>query len=103
MRRSGQLLATSPGHLPALTKLLPIPPRRGYRFSPAGLTLAKQTIANFIEKASRLYEQKRRAVSAATALEMYVRRWLMWAMGGIGGDHRPQNNVMSACRAFTLL
>jgi hypothetical protein len=40
----------------------------GYRFSPAGLTLAKQTIANFIEKASRLYEQKRRAVSAATAL-----------------------------------
>jgi RNA-directed DNA polymerase len=84
----------------------------GYRFSPAGLTLAKQTIANFIEKASRLYEQKRRAVSAATALEMYVRRWLMWATGGIlcprhRGDPRsrydPQNNVMSACRAFTLL
>jgi hypothetical protein len=24
-----------------------------------------------------------RAVSAATALEMYVRRWLMWATGGI--------------------
>jgi RNA-directed DNA polymerase len=41
----------------------------GYRFSPAGLTLAKKTIANFIEKASRLYEQKRRAVSAAMALE----------------------------------
>jgi RNA-directed DNA polymerase len=38
-------------------------------FSPAGLTLAKKTIANFIEKASRLYEQKRRAVSAAMALE----------------------------------
>jgi hypothetical protein len=64
------------------------------------------------EKASRLYEQKRRAVSAATALEMYVRRWLMWATGGIlcplhGGDpcsrYDPQNNVMSACRAFTLL
>jgi hypothetical protein len=45
--------------------------------------LAKKTIANFIEKASRLYEQKRRAVSAATALELYVRRWLMWATGGI--------------------
>ena len=55
----------------------------GYRFSPAGLTLAKKTIANFIEKASRLYEQKRNAVSAATALEMYARRWLMWATGGI--------------------
>jgi hypothetical protein len=29
----------------------------GYHFSPAGLGVAKQTIANFIEKASRLYEQ----------------------------------------------
>jgi RNA-directed DNA polymerase len=55
----------------------------GYRFSPAGLTVAKQTIANFIEKASRLYEQERGAVSAAVALEMYVRRWLRWAGGGI--------------------
>ena len=27
----------------------------GYHFGPAGLTVAKQTIANFIEKASRLY------------------------------------------------
>jgi hypothetical protein len=41
--------------------------------------MTKKTIANFIEKTSRLYEQKRRAVSAAMALEMYVRRWLMWA------------------------
>jgi hypothetical protein len=39
----------------------------GYHFSPAGLTVAKKTIADFIEKASRLYEQKRSAVSAATA------------------------------------
>jgi hypothetical protein len=31
---------------------------------------------SFIEKASRLYEQKRSAVLAATALEMYVRRLL---------------------------
>jgi hypothetical protein len=50
--------------------------------------------------------KKRSAVSAATALEMYVRRWLMWVMGGIGGDPRrrydPQNNVMSACMASTL-
>ena len=46
----------------------------GYHFSPAGLTVAAKTIANFIEKASRLYEQKRSGVLAATALEMYVRR-----------------------------
>jgi hypothetical protein len=55
----------------------------GYHFSPAVLTVAKQTIANFIEKASRLYEQKRSAVLAVTALEMYVRRWLRWANGGL--------------------
>jgi RNA-directed DNA polymerase len=48
----------------------------GYHFSPAGLTVAKKTIANFIEGVSRLYEEKRSAVSAANALEMYVRRWV---------------------------
>ena len=30
---------------------------------------------NFIEKASRLYEQKRSAVFTGTAREMYVRQW----------------------------
>jgi len=54
----------------------------GYHFSPAGLSVAKKTIANFIEKASRLYEQKRSEVSAATELEMYVRRWVRWAKSG---------------------
>lgn len=57
----------------------------GYHFSPAGLAVAKKTIDNFIEKASRLYEQERSAVSAATALEMYVRRWVGWAKGGFKG------------------
>jgi RNA-directed DNA polymerase len=55
----------------------------GYHFSPAGLTVAAKTIANFIEKASRLYEQKRRAGSARAALEMYVRRWVRWANCGL--------------------
>ena len=45
----------------------------GYHFSPAGLIVAKQTVVNFVEKAFRLYEQKRNAVLAATALEMYAR------------------------------
>jgi hypothetical protein len=31
----------------------------GYHFGPTGLAVAKQTLANFIEKASRLYEQER--------------------------------------------
>jgi RNA-directed DNA polymerase len=38
----------------------------GYHFSRPGLTVAAKTIANFIEKASRLYEQKCRAALAAT-------------------------------------
>ena len=54
----------------------------GSHFSPSGLTVAKQTIADFIEKTSRLYEQKCRAALAATALEMYVRRWARWATDG---------------------
>jgi RNA-directed DNA polymerase len=55
----------------------------GYHFSPTGLKLATKTIADFIEKASRLYEQKRSSVSAGSALEMYVRRWLRWVKSGI--------------------
>jgi len=51
----------------------------GYHFSPAELRVTKQTIANFIENASRLCEQERSAVLAAAALEMYVRRWVRWS------------------------
>lgn len=51
----------------------------GYYFSPAGLRVAKKTIANFIEKASWLYEQERRAVTAASPLEIHVTQWLRWA------------------------
>jgi hypothetical protein len=54
----------------------------GYHFSPAGLKVAKKTIANFIEKASRLYEQKRRTVSAVSPLAMYVRRSRQWVRAG---------------------
>jgi hypothetical protein len=45
--------------------------------------VAAMTIANFIEKASRLYEQERSAVSGATALEMYVRRWVRWTTSAL--------------------
>ena len=55
----------------------------GYHFSPEGLSVAKKTIENFIEKASRLYEQKRSAGSSATALEVYVRQWLRWSRAGL--------------------
>jgi hypothetical protein len=55
----------------------------GYHFSPEGLSVATKTIENFIEKASRLYEQKCGAVSTAAPLEMYVRRWLRWSRAGL--------------------
>jgi hypothetical protein len=56
----------------------------GYHFSPAELTVAKKTLDHFIEKASRLYEQRRRTVvSAVSLLEMYVRRWLRWTKRGL--------------------
>jgi hypothetical protein len=66
----------------------------GYHFSPAGLTMAKQTITNFIEKASQLYEQERRVVSAASPLEMYVRQWLKWARAGVA-DRARRSSVAS--------
>lgn len=45
----------------------------GYRFTRAGLSVARKTIENFLEKASRLYEQECGAAPPATALEMYVK------------------------------
>ncbi|MCH8240261.1 MAG: group II intron reverse transcriptase domain-containing protein [Proteobacteria bacterium] len=54
----------------------------GYHFSAEGLTVAKKTVANFIEKASRLYEQQRRTGSAVSPLEMYVRLWVRWTTSG---------------------
>ena len=55
----------------------------GYHFGPEGLTMAKQTLVNFIDKASRLYEQERMGASAPEALGMYVQRWAGWACGGV--------------------
>src|SRR5271166_436028 len=49
----------------------------GYHYSPEGLTVAKKTVANFIGKASRLYEQRRSTPSGVSPLEMYAKapRW----------------------------
>ncbi len=55
----------------------------GYRFTRAGLSVARKTIENFLEKASRLYEQECRAALPATALEMYVKRRVRWATNSI--------------------
>lgn len=67
----------------------------GYHFSPAGLSVAEKTIENFLEKASRLYEQKCRPGSTATALEMYVRRWLRWSTNGHVLGARPPDDGLA--------
>ena len=58
----------------------------GYHFSPQGLTLARQTIENFLERAIRLYEQEPGAEMAPVRLGAYVRRWGGWARAGLRGS-----------------
>jgi hypothetical protein len=60
----------------------------GYHFSRAGLSAAKQTVINFIERASRLYEQGRCTPLGVSPLEMYAKRWLCWLHAGVGAIMR---------------
>ena len=55
----------------------------GYHFSREGLTVAKATIMRFLERASRLYEQERGKPESFPLFEVYVRRWVGWAAGGM--------------------
>ena len=57
----------------------------GYHFSPEGLTLARQTMVNFLERAIRLYEQEPGEEMASVRLGAYVRRWEGWVRAGLGG------------------
>jgi hypothetical protein len=56
----------------------------GYWFSPDGLSVARKTVAKFVEKASRLYEREWRS-RRGSALEMYFNRWLVWGRQPLGG------------------
>ncbi len=55
----------------------------GYHFCPQGLALAEKTIAAFVERASRLYEQDLEKPSSSSRFGTYVRRWAGWATGGL--------------------
>jgi len=69
----------------------------GYHFSREGLTVARQTIARFVARVTRLYEQERERPDGPSALGDYVRRWgqgvragvpegaLAWPSGHVGG------------------
>ncbi len=64
----------------------------GCHFRPEALRVATATIQKFVERVTRLYEQKRTRQGDPDALGQYVRRWLRWLGGGL---------VRSDCREPT--
>ncbi len=70
----------------------------GYHFSPAGLTVAKETAARFVARAIRLYEQEPGKACASSRLGLYVRRWVRWVQAGLPEVVRHLKN-----RKFTKL
>ena len=57
----------------------------GYHFDLAGLEVAEATIANFLARAIRLYEQEPGKPCDSSRLGLYVRRWVRWVCAGLGG------------------
>jgi len=55
----------------------------GYHFTADSLTLADATLARFLDRATRLYEQERRRRKTPSPLGAYVKRWRAWASGGL--------------------
>ena len=55
----------------------------GYHFGRERLAVAEKTIANFVERVTRLHEQNRSHPDGALRLGQYVRRWMGWAAGGL--------------------
>ena len=53
----------------------------GYRFSSAGLAVARQTVERCVARISQLYEQG----AAASRIGAYVQRWERWVRAGLGG------------------
>jgi len=57
----------------------------GYHFSPEGLSAAEKTMEKFLARAVQLYEQERRELCRSPLLELYVRRWVRWALSVMPG------------------
>ncbi len=53
----------------------------GYHLRPRSLRVAAKTLAHFVARACRLYEQE--PVGPSSGLDVYMRRWWQWARGGI--------------------
>jgi len=63
-----------------------------YHFGPDGLSVAKKTVENFVERALRLYEQEPGEALASARLGLYVRRWVRWAGGAVTEPSVLTNN-----------
>jgi hypothetical protein len=64
------------------------------------------TLANFLDRATRLYEQERRRPKFPSPLGAYVKRWWAWASGGLaelapGIMTLPGDLVMRGSRAIS--
>jgi hypothetical protein len=51
----------------------------GYSFEPKGLSIAPQTLANFLERITQLYEQG----ATVRRIGQYVRNWWRWVRAGV--------------------
>ena len=51
----------------------------GYSFEPKGVSIAPKTLATFLERKTRLYEQG----ASIKRIGQYVRNWWRWVRAGV--------------------
>jgi RNA-directed DNA polymerase len=54
----------------------------GYHISPEGLSVARKTVENFIERSARLYGREPEGGVSSPRLGLYVKRWCRWVHAG---------------------
>jgi hypothetical protein len=68
----------------------------GYHFDRERLTAAKATVERFVERATRLYEQRLGEPEGSRRLGMHVRRWAQWVRAGLGAPLRSAHGTANA-------
>ncbi len=68
----------------------------GYHFGRDGLSVTKNTVENFVARATRLYEQEPGEACASSRFGLYVRRWVRWTNAGLSVADIPAPNVIAA-------
>ena len=65
----------------------------GYHFDRERLTVATATVERFVERATRLYEQRPGEPAGSHRLGMHVRRWAQWVRAGLGAPVRSAHGT----------